>query len=138
MKRIGTRTRRSAALIIAIVTALLCSAMACAAPSHPYRIVRVACGFNMSVYLDENGDPQGYCADYLAALANINHWQLEYVEGGVNEGIQRLYAGEVDLVFPLQHTPEREEHMAFSAISGGYQPIYLFAKKKRGRSVPRL
>ena len=93
------------------------------------RTVRVACGINKSLYLDEDGNLTGLCAGYLQQLALNNNWKLEYVEGSWNDSVQKLYDGKIDLLFPAQKTEDRIDKMGFSDYIGGYQQIGLFAKE---------
>lgn len=92
------------------------------------RKVRVSCGINNALYINESGQVDGYCSEYLTQLAKINHWDIEYVEASWNDSIQNLYDGKIDLLFPTQMTEERKKTMGFSTAIGGYQPIGLFAK----------
>ncbi len=96
------------------------------------KTVRVACGINKSLYLDDQGEIAGYCSEYLTDLAQINHWRLEYVEGSWTESVQNLYDGKIDLLFPTQMTEERKSTMGFSTSIGGYQPIGLYARGDSG------
>lgn len=90
--------------------------------------VRVSCGINNALYIDEDGQVKGYCSEYLQQLAKINHWDLEYVEASWSDSVQNFYDGKIDLLFPTQMTEERIGKMGFSTAIGGYQPIGLFAR----------
>lgn len=92
------------------------------------KIVRVACGMNDALYLDDAGDIAGICLPYLQQLAWNNSWTLEYVEGSYNESLQNLYDGKVDLMFPVGEDENSEGKLAFSEYIGGYQQIGLFAR----------
>lgn len=93
------------------------------------RTVRIACGINDALYLDENGDPAGICLPYLRQLAWNNNWSLEYVEGSYNESLQKLYDGTIDLMFPVGEDDDPNGKLAYSDFIGGYQQIGLFAKE---------
>lgn len=92
------------------------------------RTVRVSCGINNALYINDDGKVDGYCSEYLTQLARINNWDIEYVEASWNDSVQNLYDGKIDLLFPTQMTEERKKLMGFSTAIGGYQPIGLFAK----------
>ncbi|MDD3370147.1 MAG: transporter substrate-binding domain-containing protein [Lachnospiraceae bacterium] len=92
------------------------------------KVVRVACGMNDALYLNEAGEAAGICLPYLQQLAWNNNWTLEYVEGSYNESMQNLYDGKVDLMFPVGKEENSEGKLAFSEFIGGYQQIGLFAK----------
>ncbi len=127
----GRNTHRIFAFLIAVVMGccLFIKVPMNARASEEWKTVRVSVGINKALYLNEDGEPEGYCSEYLIQLAKINHWKLEYVEGSWNESVQNLYDGKIDLLLPTQMTEERKEKMGFSSSIGGYQPIGLFAAK---------
>ncbi len=92
------------------------------------RTVRIPCGINGLLYLDESGRPTGYCTDYLNELAEINNWTYEYVSCNWSDAVTMLERGELDLLFPTDYLPERAETMDFSAYAGGYTSSGLFAR----------
>ncbi len=92
------------------------------------RTIRIPCGINDLLRLDENGKPTGYCADYLNELAQINNWTYEYVNCTWNDAVAMLESGELDILFPTAHLPEREETMDFSTQPVGYTSSGLFAR----------
>ncbi len=92
------------------------------------RIIRIPCGINDLLRLDENGEPTGYCADYLGELAQINNWTYEYVNCTWPEAVAMLERGELDILFPTNYMPEREDTMDFSTQTGGYISYGLFAR----------
>ncbi len=92
------------------------------------RTVRIPCGINDLLRLDENGKPTGYCADYLNELAQINNWTYEYVNCNWSDAVTMLERGELDILFPTNYMPEREDTMDFSSLVGGYTSYGLFAR----------
>ncbi len=92
------------------------------------RTIRIPCGINDLLRLDENGKPTGYCVDYLSELAEINNWTYEYVDCTWTEAVAMLERGELDIIFPTNYLPEREETMDFSTQPGGYTSSGLFAR----------
>ena len=92
------------------------------------RPIRIPCGINDLLRLDENGKPTGYCVDYLNELAQINNWTYEYVNCTWTDAVAMLERGELDILFPTDHMPEREETMDFSTQVGGYTSSGLFAR----------
>ena len=119
-----------------LMTAVLCfcvvsgpNAMAAHAEG---RTIRIPCGINDLLRLDENGKPTGYCLDYLNELAQINNWTYEYVECTWSDAVPMLERGELDILFPTTYIREREETMDFSTQPGGYTSIGLFARADAG------
>ncbi len=96
------------------------------------RTIRIPCGINDLLRLDENGEPTGYCLDYLTELAQINNWTYEYVPCAWSEAVDMLERGELDILFPTDHLPERETTMDFSTQVGGYTSSGLFARADTG------
>lgn len=92
------------------------------------RTIRIPCGINDLLRLDENGKPTGYCVDYLNELAQINNWTYEYVDCSWSDAVAMLESGELDILFPTTYMPEREDTMDFSTQPGGYTSIGLFAR----------
>ena len=92
------------------------------------RIIRIPCGINDLLRLDENGKPTGFCVDYLNELAQINNWTYEYVNCTWSDAVPMLERGELDILFPTTYMPEREDTMDFSTQPGGYTSIGLFAR----------
>lgn len=48
--------------------------------------------------MDENGSYRGYAYEYMENLADYGGWRMEYVPGTRAECLQRLLAGEVDVI----------------------------------------
>ena len=115
-----------------LTTAVLCfcaaSDLNAMAEHAEARIIRIPCGINDLLRLDENGKPAGYCVDYLDELAQINNWTYEYVNCTWSDAVPMLERGELDILFPTTYMPEREDTMDFSAQPGGYTSIGLFAR----------
>lgn len=92
------------------------------------RTIRIPCGINDLLRLDESGKPTGYCADYLNELAQLNNWTYEYVDCAWSDAVGMLERGELDILFPTTYMPERESTMDFSTQPGGYTSVGLFAR----------
>lgn len=92
------------------------------------RTIRIPCGINDLLRLDENGNPTGYCVEYLNELAEINNWTYEYVNCSWTDAVSMLERGELDILFPTDYLPEREATMDFSTQSGGCTSYGLFAR----------
>lgn len=96
------------------------------------KTIRIPCGINALLRLDENGKPAGYCADYLNELAQLNNWTYEYVNCTWPDAVAMLERGELDILFPTDHLPEREKTMDFSTQAGGSTSYGLFARSDTG------
>ena len=65
------------------------------------------------VGLSESGEPEGIFVDLIEAVAAEERWTIEYVPGTWAEGIDRLAAGEIDLMPDVAFSDEREKRFAF-------------------------
>lgn len=92
------------------------------------RTIRIPCGINDLLRLDEDGKPTGYCVNYLDELAQLNNWTYEYVNCTWTDAVTMLEHGELDILFPTDYMPEREDIMDFSTQVGGYTSGGLFAR----------
>lgn len=122
MKRLRTFLFRLTVLL------LLCG-MTAQAQEREQRTVRIPCGMNDFLYLDENGNAAGFCAEYLDELARLNNWKYEYVETDWAAAMEMLEDGRIDILFPTSYLEEREETMDFSSVIGGYMASGLFARE---------
>ncbi len=84
------------------------------------------------VTLSPEGQPQGIFVDLIEAIAAKENWQLEYVPGTWAEGLDRLEAGEIDLMPDVALTSERETRFAFHSepvLSSWFQ---IYARRGSG------
>ena len=65
------------------------------------------------VGLSAGGKAEGIFVDVLEAIARAEGWRIEYVPGSWNEGLERLAAGEIDLMPDVARSAERERLFDF-------------------------
>ncbi|MGK2943306.1 MAG: response regulator [Desulfuromonadales bacterium] len=65
-------------------------------------------------YMDESGQAQGLYPDLLREIAREAHWDLEFVPGSWNEGLDRLQSGDIDLMMSVAYSQKRAEIMDFT------------------------
>jgi len=65
-------------------------------------------------FIDPQGGVQGLYPDLLRAIVEKENWSLEFVPGTWAQGLERLQAGEIDLVTTIANTPERAKVMDFN------------------------
>lgn len=63
---------------------------------------------------DDETRKSGYAYDYYQELAALAGWDYEYVYGTRTEILDKLVAGDVDIVAGIYRTDEREDKMLFS------------------------
>ncbi len=66
------------------------------------------------VFTDGAGRAKGLAIDVLEHIASRQGWDLEYVPGSWAEGLERVAAGEVDLLVAVAPSDERARAMDFS------------------------
>jgi PAS domain S-box-containing protein len=65
-------------------------------------------------YMDKSGQAQGLYPDLLREIAREEHWDLEFVPGSWNEGLDRLQSGDIDLMMSVAYSQKRAEIMDFT------------------------
>lgn len=65
-------------------------------------------------FINENGHADGLYPDLIREIARESNWQLEFVAGTWAESMDRLLAGDIDLLTTVAHTPEREQLLDYS------------------------
>ncbi|MCF8105317.1 MAG: response regulator [Desulfohalobiaceae bacterium] len=66
------------------------------------------------VYLDEAGNPAGLWVDLLGYIARQEGWDLEYVTGTWQQCLDRLQAGELDIMVDVAYSRDRAELFDFN------------------------
>ncbi len=80
------------------------------------RTVRAGLHDAVPIAFSENGQPRGFLVDVLNHIAAREDWQIEYVHGTWQQGLDRLEAGEIDLVFPILKTDGRQARFDFNTV----------------------
>lgn len=108
MKTVPNQGSLSGLLAVALL-GLLWTPVAWAGPR-----VRVGIYENSpKVSMAESGTPEGIFVDIIEAVAKREGWTLEYVFGTWPEGLDRLAAGDIDLMPDVAYTEERARLYAF-------------------------
>ncbi|NVO00187.1 MAG: PAS domain-containing protein [Geobacteraceae bacterium] len=58
-------------------------------------------------YRDKNNDPAGFFVDIARHVAANEEWSLTFVHGTLQEGLERLAKGEIDLLLCISYSEER-------------------------------
>ncbi len=75
----------------------------------------------------KNGERSGYGYEYQQAVAAYTGWTYDYVEAGWSDFLDKIEAGEIDIMSGVSYTAERAEHMLFSELPMGTEKYYLYA-----------
>ncbi len=90
--------------------------LSCEEKSDP-RSLRVGLYDNPpKVYRNLRGEPRGIFIETLEYMAERENWNIEYVYGEWNGLLERLAAGELDLMPDVAYTEERNRVLAFSKL----------------------
>ena len=65
------------------------------------------------VFRNAEGEPSGLMVDILEHIAELEDLELHYVYGSWAECLERLEKGEIDLLFPILPSPQREQRFDF-------------------------
>jgi PAS domain S-box-containing protein len=88
------------------------------------------------VYLDDLGDARGLFPELVDAIAARQGWTVEYVAGTWTEGLERLEAGEIDVMVDVAYTAPRASLYAFTdeVVLVNWGIVYA----RKGVQVPSL
>lgn len=65
-------------------------------------------------FVDHAGDVRGFCVDLFEYISEKENWNYRYVPGAWADCLERIKNGEIDILFPVLHTPERESLIDFT------------------------
>ena len=103
------------------------------------KVVRVGWyegGYNIT---GPSGERSGYGYEFQQTVAAYTGWRYEYVKGNSMELLEKLQRGELDMLNCISYTPERAQHVLFSAMPMGREKYYLYADiDKTGLSPSKL
>ena len=104
------RYKRIQWLLLSVMVALsMVAALSAFAHEREQKTVRV--GFYESAFhrTDQFGRVSGYGYEYQQRVATYAGWKYEYVEGSWSQLLEKLMAGEIDLLSDVSYTPKRAE-----------------------------
>jgi PAS domain S-box-containing protein len=106
--------------IVALLLSSLCVCVAVAlvppaqATEEPITVRFAVYDNKPKIWRDENGVAQGLFADVLRAVAEKEGWEIEYVHGTWDEGLDRLVKNEVDIMPDVAWSEERAQLYDFN------------------------
>jgi len=119
------RLRRYTALLACLVMGIMIIPHAAQAREEG-KTVRV--GWYESAFhrTDPFGRRSGYGYEYQQRLSIYTGWTYEYVEGSWSELLEKLIAGEIDLLSDVSYTEERAEKILYSSEAMGSEGYHVF------------
>ena len=111
---------------VALCILLLAGALPARAGEAEHKVVRV--GWYESAFhrTDPFGRKSGYGYEYQQRIAIYTGWTYEYVEGSWSQLLEKLIAGELDLLSDVSYTQERAEKILYSAEAMGAEGYHVF------------
>jgi PAS domain S-box-containing protein len=102
-------------MFILLLWMTLFSSFFCAAATA--RTVKIGIYENApKVFTDASGRPAGMFVDIIEYVAGKEGWEIDYVTGTWTEGLDRLLAGEIDLMPDVAPSPDREKLYSFHQV----------------------
>ncbi|MBT0663704.1 PAS domain S-box protein [Geobacter pelophilus] len=81
------------------------------------KTVRIgAFNYYPGIFQAQDGSVKGFYVDFLAEIARMEGWQIEYVYGNWAEGLARTKNGEVDLYPSVAWTEERAKYLDYGKV----------------------
>ncbi len=122
------RLKRNNVSFLILVVSCVCTLMPAWATGAASREVRVGL-FSLEpvVFQDQNGTGAGIYSDILAEIGRQENWEIVYIPGSWNDGLQRLETGEVDLVTSIAYSPARDQKYDYSqeAVLNIWGEVYI-------------
>lgn len=96
-------------LTLLLLTPLICNA------DEDDKIMKVGFyEYGSYYYYDKNNNPGGYYDELLKHISEELDMDYEYVNVPIDDALKDLKNGDIDLLFGLNKTPEREKYYAFT------------------------
>lgn len=114
-------------LLVLLFSALFLGIVNIIHAAKPYT-VRVGTYDNKpKIYKDDDGNTKGVFADVINFVAEKENWNIEYVYGLWEEGLDRLEKGEIDLMVDVAFSDEREKVYDFTneAVVNSWGEVYV-------------
>ena len=137
MKSMRRNLAKYVCLCLSVLLLLACLPLqALAAEGKVVRVGWYEGGYNIT---GPDGERSGYGYDFQQTVAAYTGWRYEYVKGSSMELLEKLQRGELDMLNGISYTPERAQHVLFSAMPMGREKYYLYADiEKTGLSPSKL
>ena len=96
------------------------------AAASDHKVVRVGWYESAFHHVDKFGRRSGYGYEYQKRIAIYTGWTYEYVEGSWSELLEKLIAGEIDLLSDVSYTDERAQQILYSSEAMGSEGYHVF------------
>lgn len=84
---------------------------------HPtQRVIKVgAFNYYPGIFKDSDDSIKGFIVDILDEIAREENWNLQYVYGSWNDGLQRIKENQLDVLTSVAYTKERSTFLKYSS-----------------------
>ena len=125
----GTHKRLKGLVMIVLLLALaanMATLPAAHAEEPENKVVRVGWYETPLCYRDRFGRRCGLDYEYQNKISTYPGWKYEYVEGSWPNLLQKLMAGEIDLLSDVSYTEARAASMLFPSLPMGAESYYIY------------
>ncbi|MBP5199790.1 MAG: transporter substrate-binding domain-containing protein [Schwartzia sp.] len=127
MGNIYKRLKRMTLFVLLLTLVLnMAAPIATHAQEKDKKVVRVGWYESTFCYRDRFGRRRGIDYEYQHKISAYTGWTFEYVEDSWSNLLQKLMAGEIDLLSDVSYTEERTKSMLFPDLPMGTESYYIF------------
>ena len=117
----------------AVVVFVLAMLVARPLGAAPRRMVKVGVFPHApAISMGEDGKARGFYVDMLQEVAARENWELHFIPGTWQNGLDRVRSGEVDIIASAAYTPERAAYLDYVSESAFTVWSILYAHPKAG------
>ena len=124
----NTKRRITILLLVAFLAGLFVPFRAYAEKEKEQKVVRVGWFDSSFCHFDQFGRRCGIDYEYHQKISAYTGWTFEYVEDSWPNLLQKLKAGEIDLLSDVSYRADREQYMYFSELPMGTEAYYIFVR----------
>ena len=122
----SSRIKRLAGILFSFVLVAVWMPTAAVHAEDGTKTIRVGWYETPFNHIDEYGRRSGYAYEYQRKIAAYTGWEYEYVTGTWHELMEKLAAGEIDLMSDVSYKEERTERMLYASLPMGTESYYVF------------
>ncbi|MBQ7516583.1 MAG: transporter substrate-binding domain-containing protein [Schwartzia sp.] len=113
-------------ILVFLLMALAVDMVAARAPEKESKVVRVGWYESTFCYRDRFGRRRGIDYEFQQKISAYTGWTFEYVEDSWANLLQKLMAGEIDLLSDVSYTEARTASMLFPDLPMGAESYYIY------------
>ena len=118
--------KRTAMLLVLCIAAAFLAPSAAFAQEAGQKLVRVGWFDSSFCYWDQFGRRCGVAYEYQQKISAYTDWTYEYIEDSWPNLLQKLMAGEIDLLSDVSWKEERTETISYPDLPMGTESYYIY------------